>query len=75
MKRKFTLKKGDQVLIGDTAFDVEYVGSLVQENMRTINHINLVFNHKGDHLESAVYLDGKIDFSNLKIGSEITYSD
>lgn len=72
---EFTLKEGGVVTIGDNRYPITYVGHLVEDNMRTIGHVNLIFSDPADHLASAVYLDGSMDPKDFKLGSIISYGN
>ena len=69
----FNLKKGGQIKIGSDSYQIEFVGSLVNNNLKTIGHTTLVFKEVPTNpLESAVYLrSGK--FPSFEVGEEIQY--
>ncbi|MCT6893582.1 MAG: PTS sorbitol transporter subunit IIA [Bombilactobacillus mellifer] len=75
LQQKFELKIGQTVLIGSQLLNVNYVGSLVEENMRTICHINLFFGKQNGHLASAVYLDGNLKPEEFQVGNIITFNN
>ncbi|BDR58835.1 PTS glucitol/sorbitol transporter subunit IIA [Xylocopilactobacillus apicola] len=73
-QKKFTIEAGDSILIGSKKYLVNYVGRMTQENMRSIGHVNLIFNTTDNHLASAVYLDGEMDPADISLGTIITYA-
>ena len=74
LQSQFTLKSGDQVFIGKRSYKVKYAGNMIEENMRTMGHINLIFGKSSnDVLSSAVYLDGNLVLDDIKVGTVITY--
>lgn len=75
IQSQFTLKAGQKVRIGSQILTVNYVGSLVEENMRTISHINLFFGEQNGHLASAAYLDGELRPLDFRVGTTITFND
>lgn len=54
-----TIRKGDHFRIGAAAYEIVFVGSEVQKNLRDLGHITLRFNANadGEALEGSLYLE------------------
>ncbi|MEE6657548.1 PTS glucitol/sorbitol transporter subunit IIA [Pediococcus acidilactici] len=71
--QQFNLKAGSQIVIGEQTYDVEFVGSLVNQNLQSIGHTTLVFKDVPEQpLASAIYLSPKV-FPDFKVGEAIQY--
>lgn len=59
----FVFKKGDSVTIDGQTYLANYVGQLVQSNVRAIGHATLIFTDKlpEQPMQNAVYLEKKKD--------------
>lgn len=57
-----TVREHDFFVIGNTEYQVVYVGTEVQKNLRDLGHITLRFNanEEGESLEGSLYLEDKV---------------
>lgn len=72
----FVFKKGDTVTVDGETFVAEYVGPLVESNMKALAHATLFFNRKipKNPLANAVYFDPADDrVPNFKVDDDIVY--
>lgn len=70
---QMNLHVGDQIVIGQQSYQIKKIGQLVNENLRTIGHVSLIFSDQDTNdLQSAVLLapETKPQFS---VGTTITY--
>lgn len=71
--QKFALKKGGKIKIGKTEYQINFVGSLVNNNLQMIGHTTLEFKPVPEKpLESAICLTPN-QFPEFKVGEEIIY--
>lgn len=56
-----TIRVGDCFKLGETAYEIVFVGSEVQKNLDNLGHITLRFNANadGEALEGSLYLEDK----------------
>lgn len=68
-----TVKENDFFVIGNTEYQIVYVGTEVQKNLRDLGHITLRFNAnaEGESLEGSLYLEDKAIVS-VNIGDPIS---
>lgn len=72
-QRELTLADGDLLIIDGTTYPIEHVGSLVNENIRTIGHVTLIFGDEDPQdLQNALYLTATVK-PDFKIGTELVY--
>lgn len=72
-KAQLDLHRGDQIVIGQQAYQIKKVGQLVNENLRTIGHVTLIFSKQDTNdLQSAVLLTPEVK-PQFSIGTTITY--
>lgn len=72
-QRELTLADGDLLIIDGTTYPIEHVGSLVNENIRTIGHVTLIFGDEGPQdLQNALYLTATVK-PDFKIRTELVY--
>lgn len=67
------LKVGGQVIFGEEAYQVTYVGKFANKNLQTIEHVSFVFSEEPqEKMESSVYLiPAKVP--TITTGMEIIY--
>lgn len=66
--------KGDQITFGDQTYQVQYVGTVVNQILQTIQHVTFVFDEvpAEDQLSSAIYLTPTV-LPKLEVGMQVTY--
>lgn len=71
---QLALTTGDQILIGEQAYHVQYVGEVANDNLQTIGHATLLFTPvpENDRLGNGVYLTPYVK-PDFKVGTQITY--
>lgn len=73
----FVFKKGDTITVDGTTYIADYVGPMVESNMKALGHATLFFNHKVPKapLANAVYFDPDEDqvLPDFKIDDDIVY--
>lgn len=68
------LNVGDQLRISENCFDIAFVGSEANDNLRELGHIALFFNRdSSDALPGSVFVNGKNN-PNFEIGEKISVS-
>ena len=67
--------KGDQITFGDQTYQVQYVGTVANQILQTIQHVTFVFDEEPaeDPLSSAIYLTPTV-LPNLEVGMQVTYN-
>ena len=65
--------KGDQITFGDQTYQVQYVGTVVNQILQTIQHVTFVFDEvpAEDQLSSAIYLTPTV-LPKLEVGMQVT---
>lgn len=74
--KSLVLKKGDTVTIDGTTYLINYVGSLVNSNLRALQHVSLFFTKTPKKpMSNAVYLecDEKDALPDFRVNDEIVY--
>ncbi|WP_430610184.1 PTS glucitol/sorbitol transporter subunit IIA [Enterococcus sp. DIV0876] len=68
------VKKDDQILFGDQAYRVQYVGTVANQILQTIQHVTFVFDEvpAENQLSSAIYLTPSV-LPTLAVGMKVTY--
>ena len=58
-RRRFVFKKGDTITVDGTTYIADYVGPMVESNMKALGHATLFFNRKVPKapLANAIYFD------------------
>ena len=74
---QFVFKKGDTITIDGQTYVADYVGAMVESNMKTLGHITIFFDQKKpkNPMANAVYLTfaNKQTFPEFNVGDEIIY--
>ena len=72
---EIVLRTGDYITFGDKDYQITDVGHLVNQNMRTIQHVCFVFSDvPSDKLSSSIYLT-PTKMPEIKKGMMITYHE
>lgn len=66
---------GDILRIGTASYQVQFVGSEVQKNLKNLGHITLRFNgnEDGESLEGSLYVEKKA-LPKVQVGDKVTLS-
>ncbi|MFD1465149.1 PTS glucitol/sorbitol transporter subunit IIA [Lapidilactobacillus mulanensis] len=73
-QEKLHVQSGDQLSIDGQHFKIHEVGSLVNENLRTIGHVTLIFSDKGpSDLQNALYF-AEGTKPEFHVGTQIIYT-
>lgn len=66
---------GDVLRIGTSSYQVQFVGSEVQKNLKNLGHITLRFNgnEEGESLEGSLYVEKKA-LPKVQVGDKVTLS-
>lgn len=73
-QERIDLEKGDKISFDGRAYTILEVGSLANENLKTIGHATLNFSSvpKEDKLANGIYLE-PFDLPKFKVGTKIDY--
>lgn len=68
------VKKDDQIIFGDQAYSVQYVGAVANQILQTIQHVTFVFGDvpAENQLSSAIYLTPAV-LPHLAVDMKVTY--
>ena len=73
----FVFKKGDTITVDGQTYVANYVGPMVESNMKALGHATLFFNRPVSKtpLANAIYFDPDIDqpLPNFKVDDDIVY--
>lgn len=73
----FVFKKGDTITVDGQTYVANYVGPMVESNMKALGHATLFFNRPVSKtpLANAIYFDSDIDqpLPNFKVDDDIVY--
>jgi PTS system glucitol/sorbitol-specific IIA component len=69
------VKKEDQITFGDQTYQVQYVGTVANQILQTIQHVTFVFDEvpAEEPLSSAIYLTPTV-LPNLEVGMQVAYN-
>lgn len=72
-QQNLVLTTGDKLMIDGHNYEITHVGQLVNEHLRTIGHVTLIFGQVDiEDLQNAIYLSEKVK-PDFQIGTEIIY--